>query len=69
MNPIPVSQLFTLRLWPEANEDGRVIWRGKLHCVSTNDTRYFRDWPALLPLLISMLNEIDNGRTQSTPFD
>lgn len=55
----PHSQLFTLRLWPEEDGDGRSVWRGKIHCVTTNDTRYFRDWSAVVPLLLHMLREAE----------
>lgn len=60
MTPKPPSHLFTLRLWPEDDENGQQIWRGKIYSVSTEDTRYFRDWPALIPLLLAMLQEMEN---------
>jgi hypothetical protein len=50
-------QLFVLRLWPVQLPDGRVEWRGRLHHAQTNETRYFRDWPALIPSLLVMLRE------------
>ncbi|NJN55830.1 MAG: hypothetical protein HC804_14445 [Anaerolineae bacterium] len=48
-------QLFVLRLWRVALPDGRIEWRGRLHHAQTNETRYFRDWPALIPSLLAML--------------
>lgn len=50
-------QLFVLRLWPVMLSDGRMEWRGRLHHTQTDKTRYFRDWPALIPLLLAMLRE------------
>jgi hypothetical protein len=54
-NHAPESHLFTLRLWGEEDADGRIQWRGKLQHVMSGQTRHFRDWPALIPLLLSML--------------
>jgi hypothetical protein len=51
------SQLFILRLWSEPQTDGRVEWRGRLHYIQTNEVRYFRDWPALIPSLLMMLRQ------------
>ncbi len=50
-------QLFILRLWRTQLPEGRVEWRGRLHHTQTNKTRYFRDWPALIPSLLAMLRE------------
>ena len=30
-------------------------WRGKLHHINANEVRYFQEWPALIPLLLTML--------------
>ena len=49
--------LFTLRLWQEAVEDGRFEWRGAVKNTASGETRYFRDWPALMALLPQMLDE------------
>lgn len=50
-------QLFILHLWPETLADGQIEWRGKLNHTQTNEIRYFRDWPALIPLLLSLLRQ------------
>jgi hypothetical protein len=50
-------QHFILRLWPEILADDSVEWRGKLHHVQTNEIRYFRDWPALLPTLLAIMRQ------------
>lgn len=62
--PTP-SHLFTLRLWSEQDTDGRPIWRGRLHCVTTNDTRHFRDWSPLIPLLLAMLRDAETNATSA----
>ena len=62
------SRLFTVRVWVEDLGDGRGEWRGKLQCVATGETRYFREWPALLVFLSEMLgaNGGDNETVQPT---
>jgi len=61
-------QLFVLRLWPVQLSDGRLEWRGRLHHAQTDKTRYFRDWPALIPLLLAMLRESNLPDDQSSTF-
>jgi hypothetical protein len=46
------SQLFSVRLWPEALSDGRVEWRGEVKHVLSSETRYFREWQALIDFLV-----------------
>ena len=53
------SHLFTLRLWTEDMEDEEVEWRGRLHHVATDEVRYFRDWPSLIPMLLNMLRDAE----------
>ncbi len=53
------NQLFTLRLWSETLADGGSEWRGRIHCVGTDEVRHFRDWPGLLPMLLAMLREAE----------
>jgi hypothetical protein len=60
------SHLFTLRLWTEALEEGQNEWRGRVHCVGTDEVRYFRDWPGLIPLLLAMLRDAER---QEIPID
>ena len=55
------SQLFTVRVWLDDLDDGRLEWRGKLQCVVTGETRYFREWSALLRFLSEMLRT-DRGK-------
>lgn len=59
MNSDPSSRqhLFTLRLWREEDNEGRTIWRGRIHHTDTGNIRYFRGWPALIPLLLAMLRQ------------
>lgn len=63
MEQKPSSHLFTLRVWPETDENGAERWRGKLRHIPSDTTHYFRDWAALVPLLLSVL------RQQSQPDD
>lgn len=49
------SHLFTLRVWQETDDDGRIRWRGKLCHVASGEVHYFRGWSALVPLLLNML--------------
>ncbi|GCE21529.1 hypothetical protein [Dictyobacter kobayashii] len=56
----PHSYLFTVRVWEEATGNGESEWRGKVQLVTTGETRYFREWPALLPLLLTMLSELNS---------
>lgn len=50
---LPDSHLFTVRLRPEALGAGSIEWRGKVTHVLSGETRYFREWPALLDFLYS----------------
>ena len=45
------SHLFTVRLWTEELAAGQFEWRGKVTHVLSGETRYFREWPALLAFL------------------
>lgn len=75
------SPLFLMRLWGEdgvgsTNADGtdtagtegaiRSRWRGKLLHVTTGETRYFSDWPALLSILQSLFPEATDAENQPT---
>jgi hypothetical protein len=51
----PATHLLILRIWQEQLPDGRLEWRGKLQHPETNQTRHFRDWPALVPLLLASI--------------
>jgi hypothetical protein len=52
-------QLFTLRVWQEDLSEGRTEWRGQLRHVTSGQTRYFRDWQALIPLLLRLLEDAE----------
>ena len=54
------SQLFTVRVWFEGEVEGQPQWRGKLHHIPSGETRYFRDWAALIPLMLDMLHRHKN---------
>ncbi|MBX3000844.1 MAG: hypothetical protein KF893_20145 [Caldilineaceae bacterium] len=57
------SHLFTLRLWTEEVEEGQTEWRGRVHYVTSDEVRYFRDWPSLIPLLLAMLRDGEQKHT------
>lgn len=54
---LPVSHLFVLRLWQANTDDDQTEWRGKLHHVLSGESRYFKDWHALVACLCVMLSE------------
>jgi len=56
----PRSHLFTVRVWKEEVRNGQIEWRGKVQLVNSGDVRYFREWAALVPLLIAMQSEADS---------
>lgn len=49
------SQLFTIRVWLEQDADGLTQWRGKLCHIPSGESRHFRGWAALIPLILSLL--------------
>jgi hypothetical protein len=49
------SQLFTIRVWLEEEADGQAQWRGKLCHIPSGESRHFRGWAALIPLILSLL--------------
>ena len=50
------SHLFTVRLWREEVSSGQSEWRGKVQQVSTGEAHYFREWEALVSILLQMLS-------------
>jgi len=54
------SHLFTVRVWQEEIGTDQTEWRGKVQLHTSGDVRYFREWAALVPLLVTMLSELDN---------
>ena len=53
----PRSHLFTVRVWEEQIGADQIEWRGKVQLLTSGEVRYFRDWAALVPLLLTMLAE------------
>ncbi len=53
----PRSHLFTVRVWEEQVGNDQTEWRGKVQLVTSGEVRYFRQWAALVPLLVTMLPE------------
>ena len=50
------SHLFTVRLWREEVGTGQIEWRGKVQQVSNGEAYYFREWSALISLILQMLS-------------
>jgi len=67
--PGPHSHLFTIRVWEEEIGSNQNEWRGKIHLFTTGDVRYFREWTALTPLLITMLSESQTDIAQREDND
>jgi hypothetical protein len=57
------ERLFTLRLWTEEMAEDQHEWRGRIFDATTGDVRYFRDWASLIPLLLAMLRDAEQGST------
>ncbi|HEX6480776.1 MAG TPA: hypothetical protein VF043_18205 [Ktedonobacteraceae bacterium] len=53
----PRSHLFTVRVWEEQIGADETEWRGKVQLLTSGEVRYFRDWAALVPLLLTLLAE------------
>jgi hypothetical protein len=51
------SHLFTIRVWQEQIGAEQTEWRGKVQVFPRREVRYFRDWAALAPLLLTLLAE------------
>jgi hypothetical protein len=60
----PRSHLFTVRVWKEETGTDQTEWRGKVQLLTSGDVRYFREWAALAPLLLTMLSEQERKRNQ-----
>lgn len=51
------SHLFTVRIWEEEMGSARLELRGRVQLLTSGETRYFREWEQLVPLLLKMLAE------------
>lgn len=54
------SHLFTVRVWEEEIGADQTEWRGRVQLLTTGETRYFREWAGLVPLLRALLAEVDH---------
>ena len=54
----PHPHLFMVRVWAEDIGNGQIEWRGKVQHVTSGETRYFRDWSALMNFLQAALPEV-----------
>ena len=57
-NPFYRSHLFTIRVWEEEIRTDQSEWRGKVQLLTNGEVRYFREWVALVPLLVTLLSEL-----------
>ncbi len=55
----PRSHLFTVQVWEEAVGTEQTEVRGKVQLFTTGESRYFREWATLMPLLLTMLSEVN----------
>jgi hypothetical protein len=62
----PRSHLFTVRVWQEEVGHNQTEWRGKVQLITDGNVRYFRGWEVLVPLLLTMLSEVET-RTSPNP--
>lgn len=53
------SHLFTIRVWQEEVGPDQTERRGKVHLITDGSVRYFRRWEGLVPLLLTMLLEVE----------
>lgn len=53
------SHLFTIRVWEEEVGLDAMEWRGKVQLVSSGEVHYFREWTVLVPLLQTMLAQVE----------
>ena len=53
------AQLFNIRIWFEDLGHGQAEWRGQVRHLPSGETRYSREWAALVAFLQSMLPELD----------
>jgi chemotaxis methyl-accepting protein methylase len=64
------THLLTVRMWAEVVGNDQAEWRGQVRHVTSGETRYFRDWPALVTFLREMLpplNDDPNSRELEEP--
>ena len=55
----PRSHVFMVRVWEEAIGPQQSEWRGRVQLLTTGETRYFREWTGLAPLLVTLLADLD----------
>lgn len=60
-------QLFTVRVWAEHLDVGRIEWRGKVQHIRTNEAHYFRGWQQLIEYMTVNL-PTEESLTMTTPL-
>ena len=61
------SHLFTVRVWEEVIGTEQTELRGKVQLLTTGEVRYFREWSTLVPLLLTMLSELEPDKWPGQP--
>lgn len=65
----PSTHLFTVRLWVEAWGHGQGEVRMQVQHVLSGETRYFRDWSAVVTYMIMKLQEFDQPPNEGNNED
>jgi len=55
------SHLFSVHWWGEELADGPAASGGRVRHVASGEARDFRDWSALVGILLGMLQGLDGG--------
>jgi hypothetical protein len=61
--PPKITHMFTIRMWAEVLDRECAEWRGQVRYVTSGETRYFRDWPALVAFLREVLPPLSDDLT------
>ena len=59
MSPSLTSHMFTVRIWREELDVGRVEWRGKVQHAHSGEARYFREWAELIAFVRGQVGDND----------
>jgi hypothetical protein len=57
------SQLFTLRVWGEEMDNGRIEIRGSIKHILIGEITHFRDWATLTQIIESYLTIAQTEKT------
>ena len=57
------SHIFTIRVWMEELEEGRLECRGRLHHGPRGPARHFQGWAALVDLMNDMVQDLEDEQS------